>query len=41
MNVSDPSVAFEYSEIFDRRGSLYHGAMVSCPAARDMEFSSL
>ena len=41
MNVSDPLIAHEYGEIFDRRGSLYHDAMVSCPMARDAEFSSL
>ena len=41
MNISDSLAVSQYGEIFDLRGSLYHNAMVSCPTARDAEFSSL
>ena len=41
MNVSDTIFACDYSEIFDLRGSIYHSAMISCPLARDAEFSAL
>jgi SAM-dependent methyltransferase len=30
-----------YSEIFEQRGTAYHGAMAACPTARDAEFRSV
>lgn len=41
MNIPNNRIVHEYSEIFESRGSLYHDAMMSCPTARDAEFSSL